>query len=275
MNSEGGSPDIFSQSGKAIDERLARDMQQLEAGEWGSPRERIALGCRFLAEEGHARTLAGQVTVRAGAGGYWTNAFDAGLADASADTILRIDREMNVIEGSGMPNPAIRFHLWIYERRPELRSIVHTHPPYASALGLIGRELVVAHMDTTMFHEDCAYLPDWPGVPLYNEEGRIISEALGDKRSILLAHHGLLTTGGSFDEALYLAVYLERACEMQMAASAVGDIKPIDPALAAKGRAFMTSSAMIAGSVNYWLRQAARRHPDALEAAPAGSGTPR
>jgi hypothetical protein len=58
-------------------------------------------------------------------------------------------------------------------------------------------------MDTTVFHEDCAWLSDWPGVPLANEEGRLISEALGSKRAILLAHDGLLTTGRTLEEAVY------------------------------------------------------------------------
>jgi L-fuculose-phosphate aldolase len=33
-------------------------------------------------------------------------------------------------------------------------------------------------MDTAMFYDDCAYLPEWPGPPIGDEEGRIIHEAL-------------------------------------------------------------------------------------------------
>ena len=39
---------------------------------------------------------------------------------------------------------------------------------------MLGEELAVAHMDTTLFFEDCAYLPDWPGVPFGDEEGEIV-----------------------------------------------------------------------------------------------------
>jgi hypothetical protein len=63
---------------------------------------------------------------------------------------------------------------------------------YCSALSLVGKPLIAAHMDTAMFYDDCAYLPEWPGPPIGDEEGRIIHEALGDKRAILLAHHGQL-----------------------------------------------------------------------------------
>jgi L-fuculose-phosphate aldolase len=161
---------------------------------------------------------------------------------------------MDVVDGCGTPNPGVRFHLWIYRERPAFNAIVHTHPPHASALGLVGEPLVAAHMDTMMFYNNCAFLPDWPGAPLFNEEGRIISQALGDNRAILLAHHGLLTTGGDLDEALYLAVSLERACRMQLAARSVGEIRPVDPGLAERAKAFMVSPELMTATVDYWLR---------------------
>ena len=55
-------------------------------------------------------------------------------------------------------------------------------------------------------------------VPLADEEGKIIAEALGEKRSILLANHGLLTTGVSLEEAVYLAIQFERAAKLQVLA---------------------------------------------------------
>jgi hypothetical protein len=42
-------------------------------------------------------------------------------------------------------------------------------------------------MDMMMFHEACAHLREWPGVPLANEEGELISRALGQKSAIVLA----------------------------------------------------------------------------------------
>jgi L-fuculose-phosphate aldolase len=54
---------------------------------------------------------------------------------------------------------------------------------------MVGEELAVAHMDATPFFNDCAYLADWPGVPIADEEGQIISAALGEKRAILLDVH--------------------------------------------------------------------------------------
>jgi hypothetical protein len=53
-------------------------------------------------------------------------------------------------------------------------------PTLSQAL-LMGR----MHMDTAMFYDDCAYLAQRPGPRIGDEEGRVIHEALGDKRAIL------------------------------------------------------------------------------------------
>lgn len=57
--------------------------------------------------------------------------------------------------------------------------------------------LVIAQMDMKLFYDDCAFLGEWPRVPIVDLEGVIITEALGDKYSILLANHGMLTAGRS------------------------------------------------------------------------------
>jgi L-fuculose-phosphate aldolase len=130
---------------------------------------------------------------------------------------------------------------------------------------MIGEPLRVAHMDTTMFHEDCAYLPQWPGVPLANEEGRIISGALGTKSSILLAHHGLLTVGASIEKATYLAVAFENAAKLQMLARSAGDIKEIPAPLAAEAHEFMTKPSIVNATFDYWARQVLQEDPRILD----------
>src|SRR6478752_1624787 len=156
-------------------------------------RQKVALTCRMLAAEGHESALAGQITARGEKPGtYHMLTFGLGFDEACASNIILVDDDLNLLEGEGMPNPSNRFHLWIYRHRPDVHCIVHTHPPYVSALSTLGEALAVAHMDHTMFYDDCASLPEWPGVPIGDEEGELINTALGTKRSILLANHGQL-----------------------------------------------------------------------------------
>ena len=223
-------------------------------------REKLALAARILAADGHGSGLAGQVTLRGAdeAPGVWTLPLGLGFDEASPEALLRVDDDLATVEGEGVPNPAVRFHLWVYRARPDVRCIVHTHPPAASALSMTGRPLVAAHMDAMMFYEDCAWLPHWPGVPVADEEGRIISQALGGKRSILLAHHGLLTTGASVEEATYLAYFMERAARLQLDAEAVGPVKAVDPAFGRQAHDFMLKPAIVAATFDLLARRVLR-----------------
>jgi L-fuculose-phosphate aldolase len=220
-----------------------------------TPQQKVALACRILDLDGHESALAGQVSARGEKPGtYWTLRFGLGFDEVEASNVLLINDDLAVVDGEGMANPANRFHLWIYRARPEINAIVHTHAPHASALSMIAEELIVSHMDTCLLYESCAYLPDWPGVPIGDEEGRIISTALGDKPAVLLAHHGLLTAAKTIEDATVLAFYLERAAKLQLMARAVGPIRRVRPELAREARGFRGSPKYVAATFNYLAR---------------------
>ena len=223
---------------------------------------KVALACRKLAAEGHAETLAGQVTVKAENETFWSNQIQGGFSNATQGSVLRFDNEMEVVEGTGIPNMGVRFHLWVYRARPDINAIVHTHPPHAAALSMTGKELKIAHMDSTMFFDDCAHLKEWPGVPVANEEGRIISEALGDKSTILLANHGYLTVGKTLEEATYLAVQFERAARLQIMAESIGDIQAIEDHHAQDAHDFLLRDGVVFGTFNAWAEELLRDHPE-------------
>jgi L-fuculose-phosphate aldolase len=109
-------------------------------------------------------------------------------------------------------------------------------------------------MDSAMLH-GTAHLPDWPGVPVADDEGRIISGALGDAKTILLANHGLLAAGASVEEATYLAVFFERAARMQLLAMAAGGFKEVKPELAKEARDFLLQPSIVRGTFAYWARR--------------------
>jgi len=246
-------------------EKMGRDMEKFLRGPDWTPAQRVALACRILDADGHASALAGQITLRGERPGtYWGLSFGLGLNEARASNVLLFDNDLNVLEGVGMANPANRFHLWIYQARPAVNSIVHTHPPHASALSMIGEPLTVSHMDTCVLYENCAYLAEWPGVPIGDEEGRIISEALGDKEAILLAHHGLLAACATLEAAANLAFYMERAAKLQLMARAVGPIKAVKREHALEARAYRGTPKYVGATFNYLAREVIRNSAEVL-----------
>jgi len=234
---------------------FARSDGQLDLGNW-TQNEKVALSCRILAREGHSETLAGQITVRQPDGTFLTTPLARSFAEIEPNGLLRIDDSLRVLEGEGVANPAVRFHLWVYRARPDVNCIVHTHPPYVSTLSMTGEPLAIAHMDATPFFDDCAHLKEWPGLPIADLEGEIISAALGDKRTILLANHGFLAATGSIEETLYLSVLIERAARNQLRAmSAYGRVVPLDPAMARESHDFLLKSSIVKASFAMFARQ--------------------
>jgi L-fuculose-phosphate aldolase len=239
---------------QAFIDRVNREMAQDLPGVKASTPELLALACRILAAEGHESGLAGQVTARADKPGtWWTLEFGYGFDEATAGRMVLVDEDLKPLSG-GRPNPGVRFHVWIYRKRPDVRAILHTHAPYASALAATGQPLKTIHMDSAMLH-GTAHLPDWPGVPVADDEGRIISGALGEAKTILLANHGLLTTGTSVEEAAYLAVFFERAARMQLRAMSAGGFKEVKRELAEEARDFLLQPSIVRGTFAYWSRR--------------------
>jgi L-fuculose-phosphate aldolase len=228
-------------------------------------RQKLALTCRALFDAGHDSGLAGQITARAEEPGtYYTQRLGLGFDEITEDNLLLVDEDLNVLEGDGMANPANRFHSWIYRGRSDVTCVVHTHPLHVAALSMLEIPLAVSHMDIAPLYDDCAFLPDWPGVPVGNEEGEIITAALGAKKAVLLAHHGHVVAGASVEEACSLAMLIERAARMQLLAMSAGAIAQLPPRLAREAHDWTLTPKRSQANFAYYARRALRRHPDAL-----------
>ena len=232
-----------------------------------SLRQKLALTCRILFDNGHDSGLAGQITGRTEVPGkYYTQQLGLGFDEITEDNLLLVDEDLNVVEGDGMPNPANRFHSWVYRARPDVNCIIHTHAVHAAALGMLEQPLVVSHMDNCVLYDDVAFVADWPGVPVGNEEGEFIAGALGNKRALMLSHHGLLVAGATVEEACVLAIAFERAARMQLLATGVGEIRPIDPALGAEAHDWVLRPKRNTITFEYYARRSLKdpRNADCL-----------
>lgn len=243
--------------------RAQHDMQTHLGQEQWSTRQKVALTCRALFDAGHDSGLAGQITARAEQPDtFYTQQLGLGFDEITENNLLVVDEDLTVLHGSGMPNPANRFHSWIYRARPDVQCVVHTHPFHIAALSMLEVPLVVSQMDVAPLYDECAFLEHWPGIPVGNEEGELISEALGDKKAALLAHHGQVVAGASVEEACSLAVLIERAAKLQLAAMSAGEIKELPDQLAREAHDWTLSPKRSQANFAYYARRALKQHPD-------------
>jgi L-fuculose-phosphate aldolase len=111
-------------------------------------------------------------------------------------------------DSSQGPSSEWRFHLDILKARPEVNAVVHAHPPYATTLAIMGREIPPVHYMVAVAGGDsirCA-----PYATFGTEElSRHAVSALKDRLACLLAHHGMIAIGPSLAKAMWLAVEVE------------------------------------------------------------------
>ena len=241
------------------------DMQKLIQDIGLTEREKLAVTCRILFDKGHDSGLAGQITCRGDQPNtFLTQRFGLGFDEITAQNLIDVDEDLKPLNGEGMANPANRFHTWIYKEHPEVNCIVHTHPTYVAALSMLVVPLVISQMDTCGLYDDCSFVANWPGVPVGNEEGVLISEALGNNRAVFLAHHGQLVTGNNIEEACNLAILIEQAAKLQLLAMAAGEIKPLPHDLAQEAHDWVSTDKRNRVNFAYYARQALKNHQDCI-----------
>ena len=112
---------------------------------------------------------------------------------------------------------------YIFGQMPEVNAIIHTHQPYATAVGLIGDKFPAAL--TTLANVTLGEVNVAPYSSAASlDMGVQTVKYLDGKRAVILKHHGVITVGRTLKEALYAAIYMEEAAKAYLAAKAAGKV---------------------------------------------------
>jgi ribulose-5-phosphate 4-epimerase/fuculose-1-phosphate aldolase len=143
--------------------------------------------------------------------------------EVSASNLVRIDIDGQIVEDTPYQvNPAgFTIHSAIHRARPDVHCVLHTHTRAGIAVSCMREGLLPLSQIAMQFHGRLAY-HDYEGIALDLDERERLARDLGALKSMILRNHGLLTAGASVPEAFSLMFYLERACEIQIAALSTG-----------------------------------------------------
>ena len=144
--------------------------------------------------------------------------------EVRASDLVVIDPDGNLVVGSSPPEPTAFFiHGAIHRANKRTACVLHTHMPYATALTDVqGGRVEWVSQNAMRFYDDIAYDDEYNGVVLDHGEGDRIARALGDKRILFLANHGVIIAGETVAQAFDDLYYLERTCELQVLAMQTG-----------------------------------------------------
>lgn len=196
-------------------------------------REQIAWSCRILALGGHGDYTLGHVSARSSDGSsVLMKPNGLGLEEVSPDDILTIDFDGTRLAGDGKVHLEYVLHTEIYRVRPDIRSVIHTHPPYATALGATDATLELLNHDAVLFRDGLAYFDDTAELIVNPAQGASVAAALGDKRVLVMRGHGVIVSGESVPWATYAALTLERVLRIQSIARSLGNLTPMSAEMA-------------------------------------------
>ncbi|MEO5895520.1 MAG: class II aldolase/adducin family protein [Vicinamibacterales bacterium] len=224
---------------------------------------KVAQATRMLAAEDIIAS-SGHVSVRIPG----TDRFLIGPADVTrdiltADDVVTSDVNAKKIEGKGPQPLETEIHAGIYRARPDVMSVIHSHPLHSVVFTITGKPILPVSVHGAIFAD---------GVPTFEHVGHVNTRELGDglaralssHRAALIKMHGAVIVGASLEEAFVAAIQLEENAEKQLWAEATGTVTAMTPEDAARSvkQSFQASS----------IQKRWRYYQDKERSGAAGSG---
>ena len=185
-------------------------------------KENLITACRILDRKG-VMDEHGHFSVRCPErGGILMNG-KVSPGQALEKDLIVLDLEGNKLEGDLEPAAESPLHLAVYQRRPDVVAIAHTHSPMIVTLNIADVPL------RTVENQGASIIGK--GVPVFEKYGLVnsfelgygVAEALGSHRMCVLRSHGNIVVGEDIEETCVMAVWAERAALRQYQAMVIGE----------------------------------------------------
>lgn len=192
-------------------------------------KQMLAVSFRLFSKFGYDEGVAGHITARDPeyADHFWVNPFGIDFGSVKVSDLICVNHHGEVVEGKYSVNrAAFAIHSQVHAARPDAVAAAHAHSMYGKSFSTLGKKLDPITQDACAFYEDHGIYTDYTGVVNELEEGQRIAQALGKNKACILQNHGLMTVGGTVEEAAWWFITMDRSCQAQLIAEATGQ-KPI------------------------------------------------
>lgn len=141
------------------------------------------------------------------------------------ENICKVDIDGNVLEARGgfKPSSEYKIHIIVMKKRPDIRSVIHTHPPYATAHAIAGIPLTDCVIPEAIVGLGSVPIAPY-GTPSTNELPDRLEPLLKDYNAWLLENHGTLAGGKDPYEAYFRTESVELFAQMRYLAHTLGNI---------------------------------------------------
>jgi L-fuculose-phosphate aldolase len=144
-----------------------------------------------------------------------------------ASDLIVVDMNGKIVNGKKKPSSEVFMHLQIYHERPDVNSVCHMHPPYATGFSVAGIPL-----DQDGLSEVIISLGNIPLVP-YGTPGtedfyKPLLPLLQQYDAFLLANHGALAVGTDVFNAYFKMETLEHYAHILFIAKQLGNVNTLN-----------------------------------------------
>ncbi len=151
----------------------------------------------------------------------------------SPHQIAHIDRAGEVVDGGPPASSEKGIHLIAYEKRPDVKAVVHCHPPHAVAMTIAGFDLQAPFIPEIIV--TIGGIPTAPyGTPGTEELAQTIADIVGCSDTLVMQNHGSVTLGANLLDAFKKLDMIEHTARILWLAHSLGHIQPLAPEKVAK-----------------------------------------
>jgi len=170
----------------------------------------------------------GNITVRIGENEIITTPTGVSKGFMTPDMLLNINLNGEVLKSSGdyKPSTEIKMHLRVYRERPDVKSVIHAHPPFGTGFAIVGIPLTKPIMPEAVISLGCVPIAEY-GTPSTEELPDAVSKYLQNYDALLLENHGALTYGPDLISAYYKMESLEFYAKLTFISTLLGGPKEL------------------------------------------------
>ena len=167
--------------------------------------------CRILMERGYLKATEGNISVRVpGQQAFAITPSNYDYAKMKMEDVCVLTDDLEQLEGKRKPSIESAMHAAVYQARPDVHAIIHTHQPYASALGIMNKPIPHLFDEQVRFLgrsvEIIPYAPS--GTPFLKKNVR--KKVTGGNNAFILQNHGVLVFGVTPQQAIHNMALLEK-----------------------------------------------------------------
>jgi L-fuculose-phosphate aldolase len=192
--------------------------------EWQIKQLMVEVGKRIWTR-GYVAANDGNITVRINENEILTTPTGVSKGFMSTDMIIKVDSKGKVISGNAgyRPSSELKMHLEVYKERPDINSVVHAHPTYATSFAVAGIPLNKCVLPEAILVIGAVPTAKY-GLPSTMEIPDAIREHIKNSEAILLENHGALTLGSDLLNAYHKMETLEHTASIVWKAIQLGNM---------------------------------------------------